>query len=160
MLNVKIVLHRIIFCSTYRQNTHSQRRPKQPTMTSGSGSSWAWSRMGLLSSRELGLLPLMIAPCCVHRDATRREATTFRVVGYGVFFIKSNEKRKIYSSCSIRFVLILDDNMILRANVSVGSNGRISLRYDLLFTGLISCCLLHLFYYEANGQMRIWHLSK
>ena len=36
MLNVKIVLHRIIFCSTYRQNTHSQRRPKQPTMMSGS----------------------------------------------------------------------------------------------------------------------------
>jgi hypothetical protein len=85
MVNVKIVLHRIIFCSTYRQNTHSQRRPKQPTMTSGSGSSWAWSRMGLLSSRELGLLPLMIAPCCVHCDAARREATTFRVVGYGVF---------------------------------------------------------------------------
>ena len=63
MANIKIVLHRIIFCSTYRQNTHSQRRPKQSTMTSGSGSSWAWSRMGLLSSRELGLLPLMIAPC-------------------------------------------------------------------------------------------------
>lgn len=35
-------------------------------MTSGSGPSWAWSRMGLLSSRELGLLPLMIAPCRVH----------------------------------------------------------------------------------------------
>jgi len=50
--------------------------------------------MGLLSSRELGLLPLMIAPCCVHRDAARREATTFRVVGYGVFFLINQKEKK------------------------------------------------------------------
>ena len=43
--------------------------------------------MGLLSSGELGLLPLMIAPGRVHRDAAGREATTFRVVDrHGVVY--------------------------------------------------------------------------
>lgn len=126
MVNIKIVLHRIIFCSTYRQNTHSQRRPKQPTMMSGSGSSWAWSRMGLLSSRELGLLPLMIAPCYVLRDVTRREATTFRVVGYGVFFLLNQKKNKTKSSIE----LYSPRSLHKRMNVFVYSNPGINEWYN------------------------------
>ena len=103
MSNVKIVLHRIIFCSTYRQNTHSQRRPKQPTMMSGSGSSWAWSRMGLLSSGELGLLPLMIAPCRVlvmRQGGKRPHSEWLGLVCFDHLLISPNENSIFLSSQS------------------------------------------------------------